>query len=288
MKKVVSFKKRVAVITVAALFLILSIIAFWRGIVVREYQYPSFLVSENIKIAVITDLHSTVFGDKQQKLIEKIHQQNPDLILLSGDIADDVVPHEGTELLLAAIGRNYPCYYVTGNHEFWTNDIDSVEKMIASYGVTVLKGEVVAVKVKSQTLIIGGVDDPAGLYNDDELYLPKGEAPQRWKEQFDFVCSQNSGENFSVLLSHRPELTELYSQSGFNLVVSGHAHGGQVIIPFLINGLYAPHQGLFPEYAGGFYDLGETDMIVSRGLCVDEKPRVFNPPEIVIVNIEPK
>lgn len=288
MKRNVSLKKRVAVGAAAALFCVLMIVAFWQGLVVREYTKTTDFVTQKVNIALITDLHSTFYGENQEKLIEKINDYSPDLILLAGDIADDEVPHDGTKVLLSVIAKKYPCYYVTGNHEFWTNEIDSVKEMISSYGVTILSGESVDVKIGSQTITLGGVDDPVGLYSDSEAYLPKEEAPQRWKDQFQSVCEQNSGENFSILLSHRPEQTELYSKSGFDLVVSGHAHGGQVRVPFIVNGVYAPNQGLFPEYAGGLYDLGETDLIVSRGLCVDKKPRIFNPPELVFINIEPK
>ncbi len=286
--KNVSFKKRVVALAIAALFCVLAVVAFWQGLVIREYTIASELVTNEIRIALITDLHSTFYGENQKKLVAKIDSCSPDLILLAGDIADDEVPHDGTKALLSVIGKKYPCYYVTGNHEFWTKEIDAVKEMIASYGVHVLCGETATVKIGSQTVTLAGVDDPVGLYSDDEAYLPKTEAPRKWKEQLDFVNRENSGENFSILLSHRPEQAELYSKSGFDLVVSGHAHGGQVKIPFLVNGVYAPNQGFFPKYAGGMYDLGETDMIVSRGLCVDNKPRVFNPPELVFINVEPK
>lgn len=288
MKRNVNFKRVAVIAVVLALASAVLVFSFWQGIVLREYTQKSDLITNSVKIALITDLHSTVYGENQEKLIDKINEQSPDLILLVGDIADDEVPHDGTKLLLADVGKKYPCYYVTGNHEFWTNEIEAVKEMIASYGVKILSGEVSEIEINGQKLTIGGVDDPTGLYSESEAYLPKEEAPKMWKEQLKAVCEQNSGENYSILLSHRPEQTELYRQSGFDLVVSGHAHGGQVRIPWLVNGLYAPNQGLFPEYAGGFYDLGETDLIVSRGLCIDEKPRFFNPPELVVINIEPK
>jgi len=109
-----------------------------------------------------------------------------------------------------------------------------------------------------------------------------------WQEQFD-ACKAEVGDGiYSILLSHRPELTEKYKDSGFDLVVAGHAHGGQVRIPGIINGLLAPNQGYFPKYAGGRYDMGETVMIVNRGLQKDSIPRVFNPPDLVIVSLKPE
>jgi len=92
---------------------------------------------------------------------------------------------------------------------------------------------------------------------------------------------------YSILLSHRPERVEAYHSSGFDLVVAGHAHGGQVRIPGILNGLYAPNQGFYPKYADGRYALGETLMIVGRGLSRSGLPRVFNPPELVIIDVEP-
>jgi len=96
--------------------------------------------------------------------------------------------------------------------------------------------------------------------------------------------------HFSLLLSHRPDMTDLYESLRFDLVVSGHAHGGQWRIPLLLNGLYAPHQGLFPRYAGGLYRLNGTNLLVSRGLSRETTPlpRIFNRPEVVIVDIVPE
>ena len=93
--------------------------------------------------------------------------------------------------------------------------------------------------------------------------------------------------NFKILLAHRPELIELYKKFSFDLVLSGHSHGGQMRVPFILNGLYAPNQGLFPKYAGGSYKHNSMIHIVSRGASFNPRlPRVFNPPEIVIIDIK--
>ena len=106
-------------------------------------------------------------------------------------------------------------------------------------------------------------------------------------EQFRACQALTGDSRYTVLLSHRPERTECYRDSGFDLVVSGHAHGGQVRLPGMINGLFAPHQGAFPDYAGGLYALGSTTLVVSRGLCRNLLPRVFNPPELVALDLLP-
>ena len=109
----------------------------------------------------------------------------------------------------------------------------------------------------------------------------------RWKEQFWRCCSRTSPDIYSILLSHRPELTKYYRDSGFDLIVAGHAHGGQFRMPGCPGGLLAPHQGFFPRYAGGQYALGSTSLIVSRGLCINRLPRIYNPPELVLVDLKP-
>ncbi len=90
-----------------------------------------------------------------------------------------------------------------------------------------------------------------------------------------------------MLLVHRPENYADYRKYAFDLVLCGHAHGGQWRIPGILNGLYAPSQGLFPKYAGGYYNEESVPMIVSRGLARESTivPRFYNPPELVIVDL---
>ena len=167
-----------------------------------------------------------------------------------------------------------PCYYVTGNHEFWTGRVDEVKARLEERGAVVLAGDCVTVTAAGQTVQLCGIDDPS-----------VGET--RWREQLEAVTAALDGEHCSILMTHRPERTECYRDSGFDLVVSGHAHGGQVRLPGMINGLFAPHQGAFPDYAGGLYALGSTTLVVSRGLCRNLLPRVFNPPELVALDLLP-
>lgn len=270
-------KKKWRVLLPAALLLTaLAVWALWPGLAVRTYTVQSAKVDEPVRLVLLTDLHSTIHGKNQQKLLALIEQQDPDAILMAGDIADDYVPHEGTRLLLEGMEGKWPCFYVPGNHEFWALDTDAIFQMFREHGVTVLRGGGAELTVQGQTLRLFGVDDPEGS---------KREAT--WLEQFEACRDQVDGETFSILLSHRPERVEHYRASGFDLVASGHAHGGQVRVPGLLNGLFAPNQGFFPPYAGGLYDLEGTRLVVSRGLSVSRLPRVFDPPEVVVIEIVP-
>ncbi len=282
--KTIKQKKCVAWGIAAAVLAVLCVTALWQGLTVKVYTETTDKVSSPIRMVVLTDLHSTFFGYEQETLIKAIRKQKPDVILLVGDIADDETPHDGTKQLLSVIGTEYPCYYVSGNHEYWSGEVDLIKGMIRSYGVTVLEGDSKVIQIGNQKLRFCGVDDPERF--SPKYFVDNGSA-KSWQAQLDSCKAEAGDDTFSILLSHRPELTEKYRDSGFDLVLAGHAHGGQVRIPGLLNGLYAPNQGSFPKYAGGRYELGNTTMIVSRGLSKARIPRVFNPPELVVVNLEP-
>ena len=106
--------------------------------------------------------------------------------------------------------------------------------------------------------------------------------------QLQTVSTASNNGHYTILLSHRPEMVDEYSRYSFDLVLSGHAHGGQFRIPYIINGVYAPHQGFFPKYASGMYYIGNTTMIVSRGLDKEaiKLPRMFNRPELAIIDLK--
>lgn len=270
--------KRTRTLLLFTILLLLFIkIAFQQNLTVRTYTLHSEKIHSDIRLLSITDLHSTLYGKNQKNLIKRIHQIKPDCILLVGDIADDIKPLQGTIALLASIAQDYPCFYVTGNHESFCNNILSIKQMIASYGITILEGTTKSLNIKDQTITISGVDDPL-FFRTPSL---------EWSLQFDACNSSVDDSSYSLLFSHRPELVHYYANSKFDLVLAGHAHGGQFRIPYILNGLYAPNQGTFPKYAGGLYTLNQTTMIVSRGLCKNIIPRFFNPPELVVIDLKP-
>ena len=273
------------ILTLALLLMVfLALAAFYHGLVLKRYQINTDKLKPDasIRIVLISDLHNQIYGEKQEPLISLIRKQKPDIIALAGDIADDQVPIMGTELFLAGIKGMAPIYYVTGNHEFWSHDIDNIKSIISKYGVSILENNYKQVRIGDSYIIIGGVDDP------DIVLFDKADLDWEGGLHKAFSPLQDYPE-FKVLLSHRPELIDIYLKTDFDLVLSGHSHGGQVRIPFFINGLYAPNQGWFPQYAGGMYTYDTLTHIVSRGISFNPRlPRIFNPPEVVVIDIKGK
>ncbi len=251
-----------------------------------SYTLTTPKVSTPIRLVLLTDLHSCTYGEKQKDLLTAIDKASPDLVCLVGDIFDDEASHQGTIDLLDGLADRYPCYYVTGNHEHWSEEVWVLKALLRSYDVTVLEGDAVPFVKEDATILLAGIDDPTGFYETGTAGVPE---PDSWLGQLAMATEAVAAETstYRVLLSHRPERVTAYQESPFDLVLSGHTHGGQVRIPFLLNGLFAPNQGYFPDYAGGLYTLGDTTMIVSRGLCKNDLPRIFNRPELVVIDIEP-
>ena len=234
---------------------------------------------------MVTDLHSHIFDDGQKSLVNIIREQQPDIIALVGDIVDDNVPDTGAREFLEGIRDIAPIYYVSGNHEYWSGHYDDIRAMIESYGVTVLSNESEEININGVQLYLSGVDDPEVFkYTEDAEMLDVGSEDNLFRQKF----SDLDDNVYNILLAHRPELIDTYLQYDFDLILSGHTHGGQARIPLLLNGLFAPDQGWFPKYGGGRYDFEEDKtMIISRGLGFDERfPRVFNPPEIVTLDLQ--
>jgi predicted MPP superfamily phosphohydrolase len=275
-------KRGAAALACLIIIVLLVLTAFYNGLTVKKYTvYTDKLrLGDIIRIVAVSDLHSHVYGENQQDIVSLVEKQKPDIIFLTGDIIDDEVQVEGAELFLAGIRGIAPVYYVTGNHEIWSGNVKDLKKTVRKYGIKVLEFGYERMKIKNSYITVGGIDDP-----DIEKY---------WDSSFDWTKKTRKAfaglrgkPDFKILLSHRPELIEIYKEFNFDLVVSGHTHGGQVRIPFLLNGLYAPDQGWFPRYAGGMYRHGALTHIVCRGIANNARmPRMFNPPELAVIDIK--
>ena len=281
-RKLFSTAKGKCVLAVVILLLILIIPGLDFRLVIRHYEIDSAGQLENpVRIALVTDLHSCRYGNEQKTLLNALDSQAPDVVMLCGDIFDDELDDKNTEIFLKGISEKYTCFYVTGNHEFWSGR-EAFEKKMAfvdGCGIKRLSGDIEIIEVNGTALTVCGVDDPAVSRLDLENTLP-------FSKQLDNVKELAEEGEFTVLLSHHPERFEEYAEGDFDLVLCGHAHGGQWRIPGVLNGLFAPDQGLFPKYAGGEYSDNGTVMIVSRGLARESTlvPRFYNRPELVIID----
>lgn len=274
-------KKRRIFGLLAMISVLLCIAAFYNGLTVKKYTIQTDKLSEeqSARIVLISDLHSHIYGEGQKTIAALIRKQNPDIIALAGDIADDITPIGGTELFLKAVKDIAPVYYVTGNHELWSEEIDSIKLLFRRYGAKVLENDYEEIRINEGQFIIGGVDDPDIVSYKEPDFDWAGEL-------YETFSKLENQPDYKILLSHRPELVEIYKTIPVDLVLSGHSHGGQVRIPFLINGLLAPNQGWFPKYAGGLYKHDEFVHVVSRGVSFNPRlPRIFNPPEVVVIDI---
>lgn len=281
-------KKRLVIILTSTLLVIAILIGLiaWgnKALLITEITVNSQKLPENFegfKIAHVSDLHNDEFGKDNAKLISLIENSAPDIIAITGDIFD--CHHTDVDVAIEFAEkavRIAPCYYVAGNHE--QRVPDAYEKLIDVFkeiGIVVLDNKAVTVERAGQSINVLGVSDPG--FETDYLFGDTEGVLNHYLSEL-----MTDKESFNLLLSHRPELFELYERHDVDLVLTGHAHGGQFRLPF-VGGLYAPNQWLFPEYDAGLYTEDNTNMIVSRGIGNSLFPfRFNNRPEVVLVTLE--
>ena len=281
-------KKRLVIILTSTLLVIAILIGLiaWgnKALMITEITVNSQKLPENFegfKIAHVSDLHNDEFGKDNAKLISLIENSAPDIIAITGDIFD--CHHTDVDVAIEFAEKAVqiaPCYYVAGNHE--QRVPDAYEKLIDAFkeiGIVVLDNKAVTVERAGQSINVLGVSDPG--FETDYLFGDTEGVLNRHLTEL-----MTDKESFNLLLSHRPELFELYERHDVDLVLTGHAHGGQFRLPF-VGGLYAPNQWLFPEYDAGLYTEDNTNMIVSRGIGNSLFPfRFNNRPEVVLVTLE--
>lgn len=272
-------KKHWWILPVLAILVVLTLIALDERLILRTYTVVSPKLTAEVRLAVVTDFHSS---DNADDVVAMVTFCAPDAVLMVGDMFDDDIanrPTERTLSLMRQLSAQYPCYYVSGNHEAWTGEMDALYQQTEEAGVKVLRMSSGVLTVRGQRIALCGIPDPYEM-----VFSGAPDTEEQLRQALEDVDSAD----FTVLLAHRPELLAKYAQFPLDLVVSGHAHGGQVRIPGVLNGLYAPNQGWFPKLAGGAYTQDGTTLIVSRGLAVRTRlPRIFNRPEVVLVRCVP-
>jgi predicted MPP superfamily phosphohydrolase len=236
-----------------------------------------------MKILHLSDLHNKVFQQNQKSLIRKIKKINPDIIVFTGDLIDKFKYDEKAAFtFIDMISDIAPIYYVTGNHESASGKFNILESKLKSKGIHVLRNENAIINRSGDNIVIAGIDDPCFRK------MPDNDHDKVFELNLKDSLKNAPKNTFKILLAHHPEMFTLYSKYNFDVVFSGHAHGGQFRIPFA-GGLYAPDQGYFPEYTSGKHSLNNSSMIVSRGLGNSVIPqRIFNMPEIVVLTLHKK
>lgn len=248
--------------------------------VVESERLPSAF--NGYKIAQVSDLHNVEFGENNEGLLSALSSVNADAIVLTGDLVDSRKTNVEKALqFVEAVVKIAPTYYVTGNHESRISEYLDLKSGLLSHGVMVLENQTATVEKNGEYIRFIGLQDPA--------FTQKGQAKNAEKAYVETQLSAFAlGEEYAILLSHRPEFFEVYAEYKADLVFSGHAHGGQFRIP-KIGGLFAPNQGFLPKYDAGKFEKGQTTMFVSRGLGNSLFPfRINNPPEIIVTTLKKK
>lgn len=232
-------------------------------------------------IVQVSDLHNTEFGSGNHRLLLKINDKEPDLIAITGDLIDSY--HTDIEVAMEFVKNAIkiaPVYFVTGNHEAWLNEYPDFKKQLLQAGVIILDDKMIELSQDNGKIQLVGLADPDLDTEQDWLNGSNRMIDGKLQK----IINDNS--DYKVLLSHRPELIDVYAATSINLALTGHAHGGQFRIP-LIGGVVTPNQGWFPTYTAGLHDMKQTKMIVSRGLGNSIIPvRVNNRPELIVITLK--
>ena len=280
-------KKRKSIILAVVAAILFALIAWiiWgnTALGLNTYTISSSKLQQSFdgyRIAHVSDLHNAEMGKDNEKLLAMLRDADPDMIAITGDLIDS--RNTDIEVALQFIREAVkiaPCYYVTGNHEARVNEYDELKAGMEAAGVPVLEDVRTEISIEGETITLIGVNDPS--YQTDYLF---GDSETVMNTKLEELHTENDG--FTILLSHRPELFDTYADHDIDLILSGHAHGGQFRLPF-IGGLVAPNQGLFPEYDAGIYTEGNTNMLVSRGVGNSILPfRINNRPEVILIELQ--
>ena len=285
MRNIKQKKFKVIILTIIITFTI--IFCYWQNndILITELSFSSEKVPSaynDFVIVQISDLHNKSFGKNQSTLIKKVENSKPDIIVITGDLIDRNTKNPDNALILIDSLINIaPIYYVTGNHEATSKIYNELIFKLSEKGITLSDDKKILIEKENSKIEIIGLSDPTFKNND---YLLSDDADYIDNHLSKLVDVEDN--LFKILLSHRPELIDIYAKYNIDIVFTGHAHGGQIRLPF-IGGLYAPNQGILPKYTTGSYLKNNTTEIVSRGLGNSLFPfRIFNRPEIIVCKLK--
>ena len=280
----VAKKKKFVILSITAVILILLVIwIVWSNtaLELNEYAIISSRLPESFngyRIAHISDLHNVQMGENNERLLGMLHNAQPDMIAITGDLIDSRNTNISIALNFVKKAMDIaPCYYITGNHEARVTDYGDLNRGLLELGVIVLENDKFEIEHSDGKVIVLGVNDPS--FETNYIF---GDAVSVMQQNLQQLKNE---ESYTILLSHRPELMDVYADYRVDLVLSGHAHGGQFRLP-LLGGMFAPNQGLFPEYDSGLFEKNDTTMIVSRGIGNSIVPfRINNRPEVILIEL---
>ena len=280
-----SKKKRTILISTAIILIIITALIMWgnKALETNTYIIESDKISrsfDSYRIAQVSDLHNTQIGKDNKRLINALKAGQPDIIVVTGDIIDSMFTNVDVAVnFMEQAVEIAPCYYINGNNESRIPDeYEKLKAELAKLNVTILENDSIKLSKNGDYITLSGINDPV-FYAD--IVRPN-------LTETTIKNAKPDDDSYTILLSHRPELFELYVKYDFDLVFSGHAHGGQFRLPY-VGGLFAPHQGFFPEYDSGLFTEQNTNMLVSRGVGNSLFPfRVNNRPEIIIAELKAK
>lgn len=254
----------------------LALFGYWQcwGVTATETEVTLAALPEGfdgLRIAHLSDLHGHQYGHQSDRLADMVADLEPDLIVITGDLIDRESQLDMVPALITRLTEIAPVYYVTGNHEWAADCGPEVKALLKNCGAMVLDNRFVTLERGGDTVVLAGVDDPNGY------------ADQKTPEALYAEIQAAHPGAFTILLAHRNTLFSRYAAAGYDLVLSGHAHGGIVRLPFT-DGLIGTDRRLFPTWTSGVYREGESTLFVSRGLGNNTEPfpgfRLFNRPEL--------
>lgn len=260
-----------------ALFAVI-LVGFWyfenRTIAAETFEIISDRLPaafDGLRVVELADLHGTEFGPGNRDLVEEVRAARPDLITVDGDLADEHTDLEVIRTLAGELVKIAPTYYVTGNHEWAMDGRRELFAILEEAGVTALHNEYAVLERDGQSIVVAGVDDPNGPWD------------QKTPEELTAEIRAALGDPYVVLLAHRNDQLERWEALELDAVLAGHAHGGVIRLP-VVGGLLGTGMQFFPEYTAGIYRAGRTSMLVSRGLGNSGVPfRLFNRPHLPVL-----
>lgn len=286
-------KKVIWLLTLLAVFLSSTYYLWYENNTIEVTQYEKIIDGlpssfKGYKILQIADLQCKKYRNNNEELIQLIDNSQPDIIVITGDLFDRRKMDNAQNSIdfIDQITSKYPVYYVSGNHECWSGQYGGIISTLTEKGVVVLDNTYTTITKNDAPITLMGLIDPAHYYPEKGREYEQYTGIIEVYEQLESM-SEEIDDTPIILLSHRPELVEIYKQYDIDLILSGHAHGGQVQLP-KVGGLWAPGQGFLPEYEGGYYQLNDkTTLIVSRGLGNSSFPfRINNHPELIEITLK--